>query len=76
MEANSEPLSHIEQGWWPILRDELVQVCTQGLGRLGFDLVDEGVLAEEIAHQQVLSTLVGEVVGCDLLPGPIGDIPR
>ena len=29
------------------------------MGRLGYDFLEEGVLAEEIADEQVLSALVG-----------------
>ena len=45
------------------------------MGRLGCDFVEKGVLAEETADGQVLFTLMGEVVSCDLLPQVIADIP-
>ena len=67
---------HVEQGMWSILGDEFLQVHAQGLGRLGGYFINEGILAEQIDDQQVLSTLVGEVIGCDLLPGAIGNTSR
>ena len=45
------------------------------MGRLGHDFVEKGVLAEEIADEQVLFAFVGEVVSFDLLPWAIGNIP-
>ena len=47
----------------------------QGLGRLGHDFGEEGVLAEEITDKQVLFAFMGEVVSCELLQWAAGDIP-
>ena len=46
------------------------------MGRLGEHFIQEGVLAEKITDEQLLFTLVGEVVSSDPLPWAIGDIHK
>ena len=65
----------IDKARWSILGDELLQALGQGIGRLGCDFVEEGILAEEITDKHVIFACVVEVVSCDLLPWAVWDIP-
>ena len=49
---------------------------TQGIGRSECDFGEEGVLAEEIADEQILFAFVGKIVSCDLLLQVNRDDPR
>ena len=65
----------VDKASQPVLGDDLLQAQGQQMSGLGCDFVEEEVLAEEIGKGQVLFSLVGEVVGCNLLPWAIMDIP-
>ena len=64
----------VDKVGWSVLGDELLRVLGQGIGGLGCDFRQEGVLAEEIADKQVLLAFMGEVIGCNLLPLAVGDV--
>ena len=54
--------------------DKFQELLGEGKGRLGHGFVEEGVLAEQIANQGVISALVVEIICCNLLPQTIGDV--
>ena len=66
---------HVDKAGWSVLGYEIMQVLGQGVGGLGHDLVEKGVLAEEITDEQVLFAFVVEVVSYNLLPWAVRDIP-
>ena len=65
----------VNKAGWSILGDEFLQALGQGIGRPAWNCGQEGLFAEEIAYEQVLFAFVGAVIGCNLLPWAIGDVP-